>query len=211
MENRTRESYDRIAEEYARRLSSELRDKPFDRDMLDRFAANIERDGLVCDAGCGPGHVARYLHDRGTNVVGLDVSPEMIRVARVLNPELRFVEGTMTSLPFENESLAGIVAFYSIVNLAAPDIDVAFREMHRTLRDDGVVLAAFHISDETRELDEMWDIAVALTFFFYTTATIVELFEAAGFVVESRLEREPYAPEVEHQSRRAYLVARKSA
>src|SRR5438034_5027380 len=58
-------SYDRIAEEYANRISGELDHKPLDRMLLDEFAARFKGAGRVCDLGCGPGHVARYLHDRG--------------------------------------------------------------------------------------------------------------------------------------------------
>ena len=50
---------------------------------------------------------------------------------------------------------------------------------------------------------------VALDFWFYTPEQMRGWLEAAGYTVEEVLEREPYAPEVEHQSRRAYVVARK--
>jgi len=61
-----RESYDRLAEEYANHLFHELQNKPFDRNLLDRFAAGVS--GQVCDMGCGPGHVARHLRDAGVTV-----------------------------------------------------------------------------------------------------------------------------------------------
>jgi len=54
-----RESYDRLADEYARRIFNELQHKSLDRELLDRFAAEIGGSSEVCDMGCGPGHVAR--------------------------------------------------------------------------------------------------------------------------------------------------------
>jgi len=57
------ESYDRLADEYSRRIFHELQQKPFDRELLDRFAKEMVGRGEVCDMGCGPGHVARYLRD----------------------------------------------------------------------------------------------------------------------------------------------------
>ena len=62
--NSIRESYDRLAEEYARRIADELQHKPLDRELLDRFAKQTKGRGEVCDMGCGPGHVARYRADR---------------------------------------------------------------------------------------------------------------------------------------------------
>jgi 2-polyprenyl-3-methyl-5-hydroxy-6-metoxy-1,4-benzoquinol methylase len=76
------ESYDRVADEYARRIFGELEHKPFDRELLNRFAAQVGDKGEVCDMGCGPGHIARYLHQAGARVVGLDLSPRMIENAR---------------------------------------------------------------------------------------------------------------------------------
>ena len=47
--NSIRESYDRLAEEYARRLFDELQHKPLDRQLLDRFASQTSGRGEVCD------------------------------------------------------------------------------------------------------------------------------------------------------------------
>ena len=66
-------SYDRIAEEYTSRIAGELEHKPLDRMLLDEFAARLKGAGRVCELGCGPGHVARYLHDRGVNIFGIDL------------------------------------------------------------------------------------------------------------------------------------------
>jgi trans-aconitate methyltransferase len=90
-----RESYDQIADEYARRIYHELQGKPFDRELLSRFAGEVSGQGEVCDMGCGPGHVARYLQSVGASVFGLDISSAMVEQARRLNPGIRFQVGDM--------------------------------------------------------------------------------------------------------------------
>jgi SAM-dependent methyltransferase len=107
-------SYNEVAEEYVARIFHELEHKPLDREMLDRFAANVSDLGPVCDLGCGPVHVARYLHGRGVNVFGVDLSPRMVEQARQLNPGIAFQQGNMLSLEAENGAWGGIVAFYSL-------------------------------------------------------------------------------------------------
>ena len=69
------ESYDLVADEYVRRIFDELQHKPLDRQLLDRFAASVRDVGPACDMGCGPGQVARYLHEQGAGVCGVDLSP----------------------------------------------------------------------------------------------------------------------------------------
>lgn len=203
-------NYDRVASEYARRIFDELRHKPLDRELLDRFAASTAGRGDVCDFGSGPGHVARYLHDAGAPAFGLDISPGMLEQARRLNPGLRFCEGNMLALPFDENSLAGITAFYAIVNLPAQKLPQIFAEMHRVLQPDGLLLLAFHVGEETRHVTEMWGSTVDMDFNFYPTQTIAALIEKARLHVEDIIEREPY-PDVEHPSRRAYIFARKPA
>ena len=203
------QSYDAIATDYARRLFNELEHKPFDRAMLDRFADEVRGRGDVCDLGCGPGHVARYLRDANVAVFGLDLSPRMIEEARRLNPGIPFRKGDMLALPLADETLAGIVAFYAFVNLPLDLLPRVFREMARVLQPGAVLLLAFHIGDETLHEDELWGHAISMDFFLFPPAAIRQRLEEAGLHIEKSLERLPYPPAVEYQSRRAYIVARK--
>jgi SAM-dependent methyltransferase len=206
-----RQDYDRLAEEYARRFSGELQHKPLDRKLLDRFAADVKGRGEVCDMGCGPGHVARYLRDAGTTVFGLDLSAGMLEQARRLNPDIDFREGNMMALDLRNETLAGIASFYSIVNIRREFLPLIFGEMARVLLPGGQLFLAFHIGDGTTHEEELWGYPISMDFFFFQPLEIQNHLAAAGFAIEEIIERPPYAPEVEYQSRRAYIFARKPA
>ncbi len=204
-----RESYDRVVDEYTRHIFDELQSKPLDRALLDRFAAETAGSGQVCDMGCGPGHVARYLHDAGVTVSGLDLSTRMLEQARKLNSDIRFTEGNMLALELADRTLAGITAFYAIVNLPQESLPQVFREMERVLQPGGRLLLAFHMGNEIIQVKELWDQPISLDFFFFDPAEIQRQMESAGLRIEEVIERGPYAPEVEYQSRRAYIFAYK--
>lgn len=204
-----RGSYDRIADEYARRIFEELCNKPFDRELLNRFATEVSGRGDVCDMGCGPGHVARYLRDRAVTVFGLDLSPGMLEQARQLNPDIPFREGNMMALDLEDGTLAAITAFYAIVNIPKGSLPLVFREMERVLQPGGLLLLAFHTGNEVLHEEELWGRPICMDFFLFQPSEIQRYLEAAGLVVEETIERGPYSPEVEYQSRRAYIFARK--
>ena len=203
-----RESYDRLAEEYALRIPDELQHKPLDRQLLDRFAKQTRGQGDVCDMGCGPGHVARYLRDAGASVFGLDLSPGMLEQARKLNPDISFREGNMMALDIPDGTLAGIAAFYAIVNIPRQSLPVIFREMARVLRAGSLLLLAFHAGDEVIHEEELWGHKLCMNFQFFQPSEIRLDLESAGFAIEEIVERDPY-PEVEYQSQRAYIFARK--
>lgn len=204
-----RESYDRLAEEYTRRIADELQHKPLDRALLDRFAEQTRGRGEVCDMGCGPGHVARYLRDAGALVFGLDLSPGMLEQARKLNPNIPFREGNMLSLDIPEGTLAGVTAFYAIVNIPRQSVPLAFSEIRRVLQSSGLLLLAFHTGNEVLHEEELWGHRISMDFLLFQPSGIRLDLEKAGFNIEEIVEREPY-PNVEYPSRRAYIFARKS-
>ncbi len=203
-----RTSYDLVADEYVRRIFEELQHKPLDRQLLDRFAASVRDVGPACDMGCGPGHVARYLREHGVKVCGVDLSPAMVQRARRLVPGVEFQQGDMTALDAANGAWAGIAAFFSIIHIPRSDVTRALGELRRVLRPGGLLLLAFHIGDDTVHLDEWWGEKVCLDFFFFRSEEVAGYLRAAGFNIEEIIEREPY-PDVEYQSRRSYIFARR--
>ncbi len=205
-----RDDYDRVAADYAAEFADELDAKPFDRKMLDWLAEKVRGLGAICDMGCGPGQVARYLHDRGVEACGVDLSAEMVGHARRLNPDIPFQQGDMLALAeVADETYGGVAAFYSLIHVPRPRVIDALRELRRVLRKGGALLVTFHIGRETVHRDEFFGHAVSLDFHFFEAAEMKEHLAAAGFDLEETIERDPYPPEVEYQSRRAYIFARK--
>lgn len=203
-----RASYDRVAGEYARRIAGELAHKPLDRELLDRLADRVRGAGPVADLGCGPGHVARHLADRGVDAFGLDLSPAMVGQARELHPGVPFRVGDVTALDARDGAWAGAVAYYSLIHLPRVAVAGALREVARALRPGAPLLVAFHVGDETRRMDEWWGHPVRLDFVFFGVDEMAGYLREAGFAVEAVTEREPY-PDVEAPTRRAYLLAAK--
>ena len=201
--------YDAVSREYAARFADELARKPLDQELLRRFASEVGGRGQVYDLGCGPGQTTAFLHERGVNVRGLDFSAELLREARQRHPAIEFVAADMLSLPLADSSLAGVIAFYSIVHFSHAKLHRALDEMRRVLEPGGRVLLAFHIGDGSVHVEEFLGHAVSLDFVFFDPAIITDELSRAGFTAIELIERDPY-PEVEYPSRRAYVFARNS-
>jgi SAM-dependent methyltransferase len=209
LQSELQRSYDRVAGEYAGQFCDELGKKPFDRLMLRWLAEKVKGLGRICDMGCGPGQVARYLHSLGANACGVDLSEGMVRQAQRLNPEIPFRQGDMLALAgVEDEAYGGIAAFYSIIHVPRASVVDALRELKRVLRRGGVLLLTFHIGQETVHKDEWWGEEVSVDFHFYESREMKAHLIKAGFELEEVIERDPYPPDVEYQSRRSYIFAR---
>lgn len=208
-----RASYDAVASAYDAQLRDELAGKPLDRALLDAFI-EVVGAGTIADVGCGPGHVTRYLADRHPDVIGVDLSPGMIAVARERAPQLSFVEGSMLDLPATDGSWAGAVALYSIIHLTADERAVACREFARAIRPGGGLLVAFHIDSPdfamgaVNHLTDWFGERVALDGYFLDPAEVTADLEAAGFRITADLERQPNASG-EYPSRRSYLLSQR--
>lgn len=206
----TQTSYDTIADEYAEKYFHELEHKPFDCQLLDHLIEHVGQLGPICDMGCGPGEVARYLKDHGApEVLGVDLSPRMIANARRLSPDISFQVGDMLHLDFSDATWGGIAAFYSIIHIPHKQIVEALRELWRVLKPGGLLLLAFHVGDEILHIDEWNGKPVDMDFIFLQPDGVEENLKAAGFEDIETTMREPY-PNVEYQSPRAYILAQKS-
>jgi SAM-dependent methyltransferase len=146
----TRTSYDTVAVSYADQLRRVLDDLPYVRATLKMFADLVHGSGggPVVDVGCGPGHVTAHLRGLGIDAFGIDLSPAMIDLARRDHPDLRFEVGSMTDLDLADNSVAGLLAWWSLIHVPDEAVPVVFAQFRRVLRSDGHLLLGFHVGDE---------------------------------------------------------------
>jgi SAM-dependent methyltransferase len=110
----------------------------------------------VLDAGCGTGRASVWLAEQGAEVVGVDISPEMLRVAREDVPAGSFHVGDLADpLPFEDGSFDVVVS--SLVMHYLRDWVPTLRELRRVLRPDGVVVMSTHHPAMDAELADSGD------------------------------------------------------
>lgn len=210
MNDELQSSYDRVAADYVEHFRDEMLNKPFDRKMLDWLAERVGDRGTICDMGCGPGQIARYLFEHGVKTCGIDLSPGMVDSAQKLNPEISFQQGDMLALTnVADNSYGGVAAFYSIIHIPRPTLNQALHELKRVLCPGGTLLFTFHIGQETIHREEWWGKGVSIDFIFFETEEMKDHLLTVGFELEEVIERDPY-PDVEYPSRRAYIFARKS-
>jgi len=72
------------------------------------------------------------------------------------------------ALDLQDGRLAGIAAFYAVVNIPKESLTVVFREMERVLQPGGLLLLAFHTGDEVLHEDELWGLPISLDFHLQT-------------------------------------------
>lgn len=187
----TRESYDRLAEGYAAQFYDELDTLVIERALIRAFAEDAAGRGPVLDVGCGPGRTTAYLAGCGVSVTGLDLSPQMVRLARERHPGLPFVVGSMTDLPVADGSLGGLLAFYSLIHIPTPEVPQVLAEWRRALRPGAPVAIAFQVGSEVRRVREHDGQDVELDFHRRDPAQVARPLKDAGFSLWSTTVQPP--------------------
>lgn len=209
-DERVRSTYGAVAEVYAENLADELAGLPFERWLLKRVAAGA--DGPVVEVGCGPGHVTAYLASCGADARGLDLTPEMVEVARRLHPEVRYDIGDLRRL-MRPESAAGwgaVLAWYSLIHLADSELPEALEALVRPLATGGLLVVALQAGDDVAHLDQWFGVeGLALDFVRHQPQTLVALLGSAGLVDVEWYLRGPVTARGETTGR-LYLLARKA-
>ncbi|MFD3749002.1 class I SAM-dependent methyltransferase [Streptomyces cyaneofuscatus] len=211
----TRDSYDAIAPAYAEFSRGELAAKPLERGVLAVFAelAAAGGGGLpVADVGCGTGRVTAHLSELGlgVDVFGIDLSPQMLAVARQERPGLRFEEGSMLALGLPDASLGGLLAWYSTIHVPDEELPRAFAEFHRVLAPGAPVQLGFQVGDEPLRMTEALGEEVSLVFHRRQPERVAALLRAAGLEVRAvvRKERDTEGPFPE-RTPQGFVLARR--
>ncbi|MEU8226515.1 DUF480 domain-containing protein [Kribbella sp. NPDC048915] len=201
---RVRTAYDAVAATYA----DELDALPFERWLLDRVVAHANGRPVV-EVGSGPGHITAYLADAGVDATGIDFSPEMVAEARRRFPHLQFEVGDLRRLgrPPASSGWAAVLAWYSLIHLAASELPDVIAALTRPLDPGGWLVLALHAGDEVRHSDELLGHEVNLDYVLHNPDQLVTLLESAGLANLEWYLRSPILTRSE-TTRRLYLIAR---
>ncbi len=112
--------------------------------LLDQLSKSGLRSGLIVDLGCGSGILAREVACRGYDVMGVDISPAMVALARHTAPSAQFKIGSL--LEAQIPACVGVTAVGECFNyLFDPRnrfsrLDTLFKRIFRSLRPGGLFL-----------------------------------------------------------------------
>jgi SAM-dependent methyltransferase len=201
------EAYERLAEWYAARVETKAHNAYYERPATLSLLPPVEGT-CVLDAGCGPGVYAEWLVERGAEVVALDVSPTMIRLARErVGGRVRLVQADLgCDLDFLADRSFDLVLSALALDYVR-DWASVFKEFFRVLRPGGhLVFSSAHPFDEyydhhptghyfqVEEVEYEWrgfGVPVRVPSFRRPLGAMINPLLEAGFLLERVLEPLP--------------------
>lgn len=173
-----RRGYDKIAGEY------QAKRHIFDnRKLLNKFSDYLPKNAIILDAGCGAGEpCANTLIQRGFEIVGVDFSKSMLKMAKKNVLEAYLVNGDMTSIGFRDDTFNGLIAFYSIIHVPREMHFPLFQSFHRILKPNAIMLICIG-PDKWEGVDEYFGIKMFWSHF--SSEKSLKILEKAGIEIIS--------------------------
>jgi ubiquinone/menaquinone biosynthesis C-methylase UbiE len=126
----------------------------------------LQPGSRVLDLGCGTGHFSKYIFSKGFEVHAIDPSLKMLDFAKQNFPEINFLEGIASSIPFPDNFFDLIISIEVLRYLDTEDVKRAYAEMHRVLKPGGRILIT-HVNTFASD---------GYYFFYHIKQTILKLF-----------------------------------
>jgi uncharacterized protein len=208
-DDKVRVAYAAVAGSYAEHLSDELADLPFESWLLRRVIELCDGAPII-EVGTGPGHIAAFLAEAGAEVTGLDLTPEMVDEARRRHPDVNYQVGDLRQLmrPATHDGWGAVLAWYSLIHLAASELPAAIGSLTRPLRPNGWLVLALHAGAEIRTVTDWFGHEIDLDVVLHGPADVVAMVEQAGLRDIEWYHRGPFSSRGE-ATERFYVLARK--
>ena len=127
--------YDKIAKEYnaGYSLKSELK-------FLTEFLKLIPKKSRMLEAGCGDGRTTEFFYKKGCEIIGIDLSKNMLKIARKNFPKIKFKKMDMRKLKFKNGYFDAVIVPYSLFHITKKEVPKTIREFYRVLKPNGKIM-----------------------------------------------------------------------
>ncbi len=157
-------------------------------------AVRLRPGTRLLDVATGPGALAGKAASRGARPIGIDLSPQMVELARQLHPAINFYEADVEHLPFPDDAFDAIVCAFGLGHFPRPEVAVA--ESVRTLLPGGRIAFSWWDDPSRQRIQGVFRDAIAEVgismpldvpqghnvFRFSNTGEFLRLLEGAGLI-----------------------------
>ena len=156
--------YDDFAEQWADKWYKDESLLPY----LKQFVELLPKNSQVLDLCCGAGYESMRLNKLGVNVVGVDLSEESIKIAKLRNPKIGFFVKDMLKSYADLGTFDGLACIAGLIHLPEEKLELAFKNMREVLNDNAYAFIVVKDGDKITKSVEVEGQEYAREFYCYT-------------------------------------------
>lgn len=114
-------------------------------DMLDKFCEYLPANAVILDIACGPGNIARYIHDKLplARITGIDLAPDMLAIATAIVPAATFMLMDCREISALTQTYDGIVCAFLLPYLSKAEALALVQSITDKLNSKGALYVSF--------------------------------------------------------------------
>ena len=179
------DDYNDIVQEY----TEEFFDDKSDEKYIDQFLQSLEGKNVL-DAGCGNGRDCKYINQKGFKVKGIDLSKEMLVIAKKMVPKVDFEVMDITNITYSDNSYDGIISNCSFFHIPVEELSKTLNSFSKILKPNGKLLLILQEGLGEAMIEEPFRKGVYIYINYFSVKQISELLLKHGFEIDSILKEE---------------------
>ncbi|GBC62812.1 class I SAM-dependent methyltransferase [Desulfonema ishimotonii] len=185
---RTIETYDQCAESFEQKFM----DLALYKDSLTCFSERLRPGDAVLDLGCGPGNVSKFLTERvrDLHLLGIDLSEEMVRLARKNVPGAEFRAWDIRKLRLENRSFDAVVAAFCLPFLYDAEAEALIHRVGSLLKPGGQAYLSCMEGDGAGFETTSFSSGKEMFFNYFSEDFLVNAFTAGQLEIRRRIRQD---------------------
>ncbi len=164
-------TYNQIAKIYSDKYFDDVSDTIY----ISKFLKLIPPGSKILDIGSGPGQFAKFMSERGYLVEGIDLSPQMVEIARQKVPNIKFELIDMRKLTFPEASFDGLLVAYSLIHIPTDEVETTIQGFYHVLKPGGKILLITQKGDPDKIINEPLKVGHQMFINFFQKEKLVEL------------------------------------
>ena len=169
--------------------TEEFFDDKSDEKYIDQFLQSLEGKNVL-DAGCGNGRDCIYINQKGFKVKGIDLSKEMLVIAKKMVPKVDFEVMDITNITYSDNSYDGIISNCSFFHIPVEELPKTLNSFSKILKPNGKLLLILQEGLGEAMIEEPFRKGVYIYINYFSVKQISELLLKHGFEIDSILKEE---------------------
>lgn len=170
--------YDEIASSYAAQIEDYLPEPE-----LNKFITLIPKNAHILDAGCGPGRDSNYFAQRGFRVTGIDLSKELLKIAKKRVPDATFLRQDLRNLFFPDLFFDAIWSCASLHHLQRIEVPKVLQSFFRILKSKGTLFIMVKEGIGEEDIRESLSSGLPRHYVYFKLEELKNLLKESGFIV----------------------------
>jgi ubiquinone/menaquinone biosynthesis C-methylase UbiE len=175
---KTIDVYNKIARDYS--VSMEEYTPELERK---KFVMLVKKGGKILDVGSAAGRDCIYFNKHGLLVTGVDLSDELLKIARNKAPQIEFIKKDIRNLNFSSDYFDGIWSCAVLLHLKRPEVKTVLAQYYKMLKNQGILMVMVKKGEGEKDIAEKLSSNETRHFTLFQPEEIENMIVSAGFQI----------------------------